>query len=1044
MILTKGKSNEINFDNFIENRIHSGRLDSLLILVPTNRKLRDLKKKIIDYYSSKPVSRIHIETLTTLSTNLLIQNRGFIPLSEAAASVLIKETTEELDLAYFESYSRGIPFGSLDRIKNVISEYKRHGITPSDIISESERLSKGEMAKALDISKIYTLYSKKCEELKAYELGDIYQSLLNLGIDDLRQMFRSLYNNVDTITLDGFDEFTSVENKLLNILGDLVNNEIFVNIDYYKGNGEIFSHLDDTHSRLIENGFRRIDDKTPEEGSKFREKIRRHLFNSNFKDVDSSFKGKIFKISARNRASEIEEIARIIKLKLIKEDVQPQRICIAFNSIGKYASIIRDTFEKLGIPYNLTDRITIKSSQPVIAAVSLVDLVAGDFYFKDIIRVLTNRFLTFEDVDISNILFTAKKLKILRGIENWEYSVDDAIRLLKYDDELTEEEKSLLEDKYSRAKGDIQKLAKLLRPLNQKNSKDDFITNFKRIILQLRLPQNILTSSAGREEEFVKSLTTFLNSLEEVLELVDSKEKSKKYSLHYFLDNIRTISNWARFNTKEKSDQGVLVTSVNEIRGLKFDLLFLSGMVDGDFPTKYSPEIFFHDSFQKKEHLHQTEERYHFYQSLCCWEKELYLTVPRNDSKTELVESSFIRDLAALIEYSESSVDNDSVILSKEELLFNYDSSTDTKISSAIKELGLDLEVIHRNIKIRHERKNDPFSEFPYSGFIGGEHSELQRFLLEHSQKRLSITQLETYAKCPFKYFAERILKLRSEEEPKEEVEPFELGNLLHSILYDFYTEVSNMNMKFGKPGTREFNKLEQILFNLAENRIDKLNLNSPLTFFEREKILGIDGVRENSILYRFLEMEANREEGFTPLLFEKEFGLRSPAEKKELDTALMIDDAELAGKIDRIDVDLDRKIFNVVDYKLRGRKPSLKDLKNGLSLQLPVYLKAGEEILHNRMNELFEGLEMIIYSLDFKQDNFGPLPVKLTQKKLEYEDIISLNHDQIKNSFNHIKNYHTRIKGGKFNLSELNDREEKVCKYCDYSSLCRLKDVFD
>ena len=50
MILTKDKINEINIDVFIESKILSGQIESILILVPTNRKLRDLKKKIINYY----------------------------------------------------------------------------------------------------------------------------------------------------------------------------------------------------------------------------------------------------------------------------------------------------------------------------------------------------------------------------------------------------------------------------------------------------------------------------------------------------------------------------------------------------------------------------------------------------------------------------------------------------------------------------------------------------------------------------------------------------------------------------------------------------------------------------------------------------------------------------------------------------------------------------------------------------------------------------------------------------------------------------------
>ncbi len=72
-------------------------------------------------------------------------------------------SAEELNLSYFAAYSQGIPFGTLDKIKNVISEYKKHGIDPALLETESEKLSGGEKNKALDIAAIYRLYLKKCK-----------------------------------------------------------------------------------------------------------------------------------------------------------------------------------------------------------------------------------------------------------------------------------------------------------------------------------------------------------------------------------------------------------------------------------------------------------------------------------------------------------------------------------------------------------------------------------------------------------------------------------------------------------------------------------------------------------------------------------------------------------------------------------------------------------------------------------------------------------------------------------------------------------------
>ncbi len=313
----------------------------------------------------------------------------------------------------------------------------------------------------------------------------------------------------------------------------------------------------------------------------------------------------------------------------------------------------------------------------------------------------------------------------------------------------------------------------------------------------------------------------------------------------------------------------------------------------------------------------------------------------------------------------------------------------------------------------------------------------------KYSAKQFSISQLETFAKCPFKYFSERILKLTPIEEPSEEIEPIELGNILHSILYEFYSKVVNEKIKIGFEGSEEFNIMKEILFGIAKDKISKLSLNSPLAFFEKEKILGIEGKKENSILFKFIRKESENEDFFEPFLLEHEFGRFYDDQNKSGEHIFSIGDLKLRGKIDRIDINRENKLFNVIDYKLKGRKPSKKDLVNGVSLQLPVYLMAGEFLLNEFLKESYEGYKMIIYSLDYNRDNFGPFNVNFPQKKkIDINEIKNSNNDQIEITKNKILEYYSKLRTGKFNLSDLDDREEKVCRYCDFKSLCRVKEV--
>jgi len=1043
MILTKSNNKEFYFESFLNSKISSEQLETLLILVPTNRKLRDLKKKIINNFTDRPVSQIHIETLSTFSAKILREHSSFTQLSEAASTVLIKESAEALELNYFALYTRGIPFGTLDKIKNVISEYKKHGITPEILAKEAENLSGGEKNKALDICSVYKKYLSKCKKQSALEIGDIYFSINNLSSDNFQGYFLKRFPKVNTIVFEGFDEFTNLEITILNKLCKVVANELYINFDYYNNNEYLFSHLEKSYDFLLENGFKIILDKTPEEDIGFQKVVKEKLFKQAELNPSHNYSDVLFKSSLRNRISEVELIAKTIKSKLINKNTEPEKICVAFNNINSYSSIVRDIFFKYGIPINLTDRIHLKTSPPVIAALSLLELVEKDFHYRDLVKVLSSGFLQFEGIDLNNLILVGNKLKITSGLLNWELAINDALNLLEYETEQYSSEKSII---FNKAKNDINQLSLLLKPFRKKNSYQEFILNFKNLLLKLKLPCKVLDNSGSKEEEFIKAITVFLQTINEVLTLVNTDTPDRKYSLSFYIDQLRTISNWARFNIKEKSDYGILVTSVNEIRGLKFDYLFLGGMTDGGFPTKFSPEIFFSGSFQRKEKLHQSEERYHFYQVLCSWKKELYLSVPQNDIGSELVESTFIKDLEKLFIISELKTPSQSEILSNQQLqiTFSKDEENETLVN-AIKSSGLNSETLKKTKNIWAERTKNPFTNNIYSGFIGSEEYGINNFLKLFSNQEFSVSQLETFAKCPFKYFSERILKLKPIEEPTEEAEPIELGNVLHSILYDFYKKIVNNKLIIGPVGSEDFDKVKNILFEIAEDKISKLNLNSPLAFFEKEKILGVEGKKQNSILFKFLLNEVESEGSMLPELFEIGFGNFSGFDNNLKSSPLEIGETKLRGKIDRIDLDRENKIFNIIDYKLRGRKPSLKDLFEGLSLQLPVYLLAGEQILNNLGEEDYKGYKMIIYSLDFKDKNFGPLPLKLSNKRnTDFEEDHKLNLELTSNTKGKITNYHQNIKSGNFNLSNLENREEKVCQYCDFRSFCRMQEVFE
>ena len=1052
MILSKENIEVIDIDFVINLKIQNGKSNELLLIVPTNRKARNVKKEIISRNPNHAVFGMNIETLGTLSGRLLSEITPFKKLSEAASIIFIKQCSKEINLKYFSMYRDEIPFGTLDKIKNVISEYKRHGISPEHLRREAEKLEKSELNKALDVANIYELFMKKCESLSAFEIGDVYRELNLVHGNLFKEKFKSLFPEVDLIVLNGFSEFTDPEIDIIKKLSTVKNTKTYILFDYFINNDQLFSHLDKCYAKLEKTGFKKIKDGSANELNKFTQALRSNLFNSVKLKNKIDSQNRLFIIEGYDREKEVELIAKEIKTLILNEKTEPHNISVVFNQIQNYSPIIKDVFEKNGIPFNLTDRTPLDNSNPVTGLVNFLEVAENNYFYKNIFRALSSRFIDIAEIDVGNLYKLAAELNIVAGKQNWIDSLGDAISNIVHagdsDDDLDDKRKKVL-----KALNDIKNISRLLKPFDEKLTISDFEKYLQNLIVELKLPFKLLEIQIDQEKN-VRAFTEFLETLSEVFGLLKKeKGESQKFPLGFFMDQIRTASGWARFNEKEKSNYGVQITNLEEIRGLNFDYVFIGGLCDGDLPTRYNPEIFFSGSFRKKAFTHQLEERYRFYQALCSWNKRLYVSFHLTEDGKEKITSTFLKDMQSVFTFTEITDENyENQIYSAEELqIFIGKQGVEHAASFKTEIDDIDLSKISRALEIENTRLTDPLGDSPFTGNILSESktvgdknkkNELSDQLSSLASKQYSISQLETYAKCPFKFFMERVLGIETIEEPTEDIEAIEMGRLLHSILFEFYSTIRDKKIKLAGCDEKTLTEAENLIFKIAEEQIQTTAFKSPLTFYEKEKILGLNSNRKQSILYKFLEVERKCEDEFLPLFFEVSFGKikESDSDKLLSDRApINIDQVKLRGKIDRVEVNEKLEAFNIVDYKLSGAKPSFDDLKNGLSLQLPVYLFAAAELLSKKFNRKYSPNEMFIYSLKYAIDEFGKDKINLGKRK---DEEISSVDQLISKTIEHIKLYVQEIFSGKFGLSPHDEREKIVCRYCQFRKVCRIDEL--
>ena len=1054
MILAKQNRGAVNIESIISSYLERGELKELLLVVPTNRKLRDYKKEIISAFKGKGVTGLNLETFESLCSKILEVSTIFVNLEEAPSAVLLSHAVSETELNYFSSYKGEIPNGTLNRIRSVISEYKRNGITPDVLRGEAEKLPHSEKLKALDIASIYENYLLKTISLAAFEAGDVYSALNGLTDEDFEEHFKKVFPDAKEILIKGFDEFTGPEAGIVDRLAKIKSLSLLLQFDYYAGNSGLFAHLDKTYDKFEKRGFVKIKENESGNNSRFKKIIREQLFSEYRGKRINEFKESLFKFDSFTREEEIVNIAKEVKRLILEENAEPYKICVAFNLVQNYSPVLNEVFSVYGIPLNLTDRVYLEYTAPIIAILNLLEILENDYYFKNVIRAFSSNVLAGKGIELKSILKSAIELKIIGGRENWIAMLKNAVDERKKYKNADEQEDSEIKT-FTSALESIQAIHSILKPFEGKLTIGEFLEKFELMVYELNIPFHILELSAEKEKE-IKAVTTFLETLKEVFNLLAVQcGDAKKFPISFFLDQMRTSASHARFNVKEKSDSAVLVTNLEEIRGLEFDYLFIGGLCDGDLPTRYQPEIFYSGTFQKQEETHLIEERYRFYQSLCAFNKRLYLSAPLNESNRELNESSFLKEFTRLFDVSllPQSYFASKVYSNEEIQKLIGTVAAKVKDELLIPELEgeeFDKDYFYKASEVQKIRSAGEDSLSPYTGYVDLNNSDIAapvKELIEEKfgvlkNKQYSISQLETYAKCPFKFFAERVLNIKPEEEPSEEIEAVEMGNLLHSVFYKFFTFLRNNGIELNDCTEEQFAAAKVKLFEIAENEINEMPFSSPLNFFEKEKILGIKGDKANSILFKLLMHEKENKDGYQPKFFETPFGF---VEKEGIDesikdtSSIEMEGVKLKGKIDRIEIDDKNKLLRIVDYKLNGKKPTNEELWTGISLQLPVYLAAAEQILFNNYSEKLVPAEMVIYSLKFSEGDFGPDKVNLKSKK--DDDEAALTGELIKQARLFIAKYVSEISEGKFNLSQNPKRDSIVCCYCGLKPICRVSE---
>jgi ATP-dependent helicase/nuclease subunit B len=236
--------------------------------------------------------------------------------------------------------------------------------------------------------------------------------------------------------------------------------------------------------------------------------------------------------------------------------------------------------------------------------------------------------------------------------------------------------------------------------------------------------------------------------------------------------------------------------------------------------------------------------------------------------------------------------------------------------------------------------------------------------------RKHSATALESFARCPFSFFANRLLRVEELPAPEEVVlvDARERGTLMHDVLEAYFAPYAEAGEvpRFDAAESRRLAELAEEHFAALE-AVGKTG--TPLFWAGERRTIGRD-------LQRYVAKDVAHAQSarLVPVAVELDFG----RETEPVAIAAAGRNVYFRGRIDRLDQAPDGSVV-VADYK-SGRSDGFKDiakrpLGRGTHLQLPIYAKAAKAAVGGDVAARAE------YRFVQATSNYDVVPIELTEE---------------------------------------------------------------
>lgn len=951
-----GKSFQL-YQTIIEASVNNPK-ENYILLVPEQASM-EAQKALVQHHPAKGIMNIDVLSFGRLAYRVFeeLGVRQYPVLDDTGKNLVLRKIMEKYkkELALYGS-KLNTP-GFISEIKSMLSELYQYGIREEELEEMLVFAEKKPMLKA------------KLSDLKIIRQGfEEYMAEAYITKEELLDVLcrvaeQSALIKRSVICLDGFTGFTPVQYKLLGLLMKCAK-MVYITVtlpekekpDKIYGEQELFYLSKTTISKLGALADEMRVKQLPHirmQGEPLRFKqapalaaLEERIFRYPYKP----YEGEISEIElseAQNPAKEAETAVRKI-WHLVKEKGYRYRdIAVISADMEQYGDILKEAFDKQGIPCFIDRKNTIMGNPFVEFVRSVLMVLKENYSYESIFRYLRTGLAGMERADIDLLENYCLALGI-RYRSDWEKLWTRHTR------EVSPEKVELVNALRCQVTEDIAPLAEVWDKKNV--TVREKMTELHTFIRKHEIQEKL----ARYEQQFAGEGKKGL-----------SKEYSQTYALVMELfDKIVTLLGEEKIESRELSDildsgfeeikvgiippsvDMVLVGDMERTRLNDIKALFFLGVNDGLIPQNGGKGGIL--SQAEREFLKENKiilsptvrenayiQKFYLYLNLTRPSRYLHVSYARTSADGKALRPSYLTGTLKKL--------FPGITIQREEREMDYLTTPEASMEYFL--MGL-KEALKGQPSMEWRElyswylKNRDFSDKVKQYIGAASASRIETKIGELAAARLygpqpvhSVTRLEQYSACAFAHFLSYGLRLKTREE--YELLSMDLGNMFHSAMERYSKKLAQEGLEFADV-TEQKRKL------LVEECITEITTdygNSILASSARNTYF-INRLKRITDRTVWALQNQLRKGKFRPVSYEIAFsrmdGLKAltiPLENGE--------DIRLQGRIDRMDLyeDENSVYVKIIDYKSGSTTFDLPSVYYGLQLQLFVYLDAAMEM---------------------------------------------------------------------------------------------------